>query len=125
MLVDWKEWGGRALEAIDYIQPSQNSIKLGLTCMLLLCLLGISHGEKGYAALPGRESDFQASLGTAIKYAVAVNCPRIHVLAGLLNESISADKAEETFISNIRQAADKCSKVVGYFHRNYTIYSAT
>ena len=75
--------------------------------------------------MPGRESDFQASLSTAIKYAVAVNCPRIHVLAGLLNESTSADKAEETFISNIRQAADTCSKVVGYFHRNYTIYSAT
>lgn len=42
----------------------------------LLCLLGISRGEKGYAALPGRESDFQASLNTAIEYAVAVNCPR-------------------------------------------------
>ena len=125
-------------------------------------MLGISRGEKGYAALPGRESDFKASLNTAIEYAVAVNCPRqahidlfwlchfmcvcvygdhlmtqpiviqyylcyllycrIHVLAGLLNDSISADEAEKTFISNIRQAADECSKVVTArnFHRDYT-----
>ena len=39
-------------------------------------MLGISRGEKGYAALPGRESDFQASLSTAIEYAAAVSCPR-------------------------------------------------
>ena len=37
---------------------------------------GISHGEKGYAALPGREADFKSSLATAIEYAVAVECPR-------------------------------------------------
>ena len=45
---------------------------------------------------------------------------RIHVLAGLLNDSISTDEAEKTFISNIRQAADECSKVVTacYFHCN-------
>ena len=47
---------------------------------------------------------------------------RIHVLAGLLNDSISADEAEKTFISNIRQAADECSKVATArnFHRDHT-----
>ena len=37
---------------------------------------GISRGEKGYAALPGREDDFKASLSKAIEYAVALKCPR-------------------------------------------------
>lgn len=148
------------------------SIKLAPS-IILLYSLGISRGEKGYAALPGRKSDFQASLNTAIEYAVAVNCPRqviihpfltmsvlllpalkclggayveddpvmcsspishtyitscrIHVLAGLLNNSISAGKAKETFISNISLAADECSKVVTFIETVYTlctIYSA-
>ena len=58
------------------------SIKLA-SSIISLYSLGISRGEKGYAALPGRESDFQASLNTAIEYAAAVNCPRqvISILA--------------------------------------------
>lgn len=39
-------------------------------------ILGVSQGEKGYAALPGREDDFKASLSKAIEYAVALRCPR-------------------------------------------------
>jgi hydroxypyruvate isomerase len=38
--------------------------------------IGVSRGEKGYAALPGREDDFKASLSKAIEYAVALKCPR-------------------------------------------------
>ena len=36
---------------------------------------------------------------------------RIHVLSGILNDSISADKAEEMWLTNIREAADECAKV--------------
>ena len=43
--------------------------------ILILCL-GVSRGEKGYAALPGREADFKASINKAIEYAVALKCPR-------------------------------------------------
>lgn len=39
-------------------------------------IIGLSVGEKGYAALPGRETDFKASLSKSIEYAVALNCPR-------------------------------------------------
>ena len=41
-----------------------------------MLVLGVSCGEKGYAALPGREDDFKASLSKAIEYAVALKCPR-------------------------------------------------
>ena len=37
---------------------------------------------------------------------------RIHVLSGILNDSISADRAEEKFLTNIRLAADECAKVL-------------
>ena len=42
----------------------------------LFGVIGVSVGEKGYAALPGREADFKASLSKAIEYAVALKCPR-------------------------------------------------
>ena len=40
-------------------------------------------GERGLAALAGREADFQQSVQQALDWAVALNCPRVHVMAGL------------------------------------------
>lgn len=40
---------------------------------------------------------------------------RIHVLSGILNDTISADQAEEKFLTNIRLAADECAKVMNDF----------
>ena len=34
------------------------------------------------------------------------------MLSGILNDSISADQAEEKFLTNIRLAADECAKVM-------------
>jgi len=41
-------------------------------------------GERGVAALPGRESEFRASVELAISYARALKTPLLHVLAGIL-----------------------------------------
>ena len=35
------------------------------------------------AALPGREDEFRRSIDTALQYAQALQCPRVHVMAGL------------------------------------------
>ena len=40
-------------------------------------------GERGLAGLPGREADFEAALGEALTYALALECPMIHVMAGV------------------------------------------
>src|SRR5205085_12078193 len=40
-------------------------------------------GERGLACLPGREDEFRAAIGKAIEYAGVLECPRIHVMAGL------------------------------------------
>ena len=49
-----------------------------------------------------------------IIYVAALSCQfnRIHVLSGILNDSISADQAEEKFLTNIQLAADECAKVL-------------
>lgn len=54
-------------------------------------------GERGLAALPGREAEFAASIGVARAYAAALGCPRLHVMAGI-------GGARATYISNLRRA---------------------
>ena len=36
---------------------------------------------------------------------------RIHVLSGYMSDSVTVEQAEETFVNNIRFAADQCAKV--------------
>jgi 2-dehydrotetronate isomerase len=58
-------------------------------------------GERGLAALPGREKDFWAAFQTALRYADATGGRRIHLLAGLVHHG--AQRA--TYIANLRRAA--------------------
>ena len=41
-----------------------------------------SNGERGMAALPGREEEFMAGLERALDYALATGCTRLHAMAG-------------------------------------------
>ncbi|WP_299258248.1 2-oxo-tetronate isomerase [uncultured Kushneria sp.] len=62
-------------------------------------------GERGLAALPGRESEFRDSVETAIRYARALNCPRVHAMAGVAGEGADLSAMHDTYLSNIRFAA--------------------
>jgi len=64
-------------------------------------------GERGFAAIPGREAEFKDSVDTALMYAAALNCKKVHAMSGLLDERFSKQQHVETFIANIRYAADK------------------
>jgi len=65
-----------------------------------------ARGEIGLAALPGRESDAEESFRCALRYAEALDAPRIHLLAGNLPPQVNHQAADEVFLSNIRRAAD-------------------
>ena len=63
-----------------------------------------ARGERGIAALPGREREFREGVERAIDYARAVSCPRLNCLAGL------APVDREHFavlVDNVRFAARK------------------
>jgi hydroxypyruvate isomerase len=60
-------------------------------------------GERGIAGLPGRKKEFQDTIGIGIEYALALGCPNLHVMAGLMGD-------KDIFIENITYAADKCAK---------------
>lgn len=62
-------------------------------------------GERGQAAHPDRVAAFRASLETAIEYADALGCARVHVLAGKREPAIPLDAQRITLIDNMRHAA--------------------
>jgi len=62
-------------------------------------------GEKGLACLPGREAEFQAAIVRALGYASVLECPRIHVMAGLLPPGTDRTELQPTYVGNLRWAA--------------------
>ncbi|MTH64144.1 2-oxo-tetronate isomerase [Paracoccus shanxieyensis] len=62
-------------------------------------------GERGLAALPGRQDEFRANVAVALDYARALGCPRLHAMAGI-TAGLDRATAEATYIDNIRFAAD-------------------
>lgn len=63
-------------------------------------------GEKGLAALPGREQEFKQSVATALMYAKALQCKKVHAMSGIIDPAYSRQQHIDTFIANIRYAAD-------------------
>jgi hydroxypyruvate isomerase len=63
----------------------------------------VTGGENGLSALPAREADARAAIDEAIAYAIAIDTPNIHVMAGFAN----GRAAHETFVENLRYACDK------------------
>lgn len=64
-------------------------------------------GERGIAALPGREEEFRHALETTIAYCSALGCDTVHAIAGVVPPGISREAAETTFVDNLRYAADR------------------
>lgn len=67
-------------------------------------------GERGLACLPGRESEFREGIAKAIDYAVALDCPRIHVMAGLVPEGREREAVQPVYVENLRWAAAEAAK---------------
>ncbi|HEY7787976.1 MAG TPA: 2-oxo-tetronate isomerase [Casimicrobiaceae bacterium] len=66
-------------------------------------------GDRGLASLPGREHEFTASIASALQYAQALGCTRIHVMAGALPPDADAAERERrmrTYARNLRLACD-------------------
>ena len=62
-------------------------------------------GERGIACLPGREDEFRAGIATALGYAQALACPRVHVMAGLVPRDADRAALRATYLGNLAWAA--------------------
>ncbi|SCK61930.1 hydroxypyruvate isomerase [Variovorax sp. HW608] len=67
-------------------------------------------GDRGIACVPGREAEFRDGVLKAIDYAVALSCPRIHVMAGLVPEGLEREAVQPTYLDNLHWAAVEAAK---------------
>ncbi len=63
-------------------------------------------GERGLAALPHRIAEFEQHAEQALAYALALDCPQVHIMSGVKNPHFSEQAHEDTFIRNMRFVAD-------------------
>lgn len=67
-------------------------------------------GERGLAALPGREAEFAAALETAIGYAKELGCGTVHAMAGLIAPGADVAAMRRTYVANLRRAAERAAR---------------
>jgi hydroxypyruvate isomerase len=63
-------------------------------------------GERGFAALPGRKDTFRQIFAQALDYSIALENPRIHVMAGIPAKAEDLARCRECFVENLRWASD-------------------
>ncbi|MES2956048.1 MAG: 2-oxo-tetronate isomerase [Pseudomonadota bacterium] len=67
-------------------------------------------GDRGTAAVPGREAEFRAGVLLALDYAEALDCPRIHLMAGLITAGQEREEVRPAYVANLRWAAMEAAK---------------
>mgnify|MGYP002040693646 FL=1 len=60
-----------------------------------------SRGERGLAALPGRQDEFRAGIEQALSYATALACSQVHVMAGLMPEGAERGALLDCYRENL------------------------
>jgi hydroxypyruvate isomerase len=63
------------------------------------------NGERGLAAIPGREAAFDDLVDQALDYAQIIGCNNLHVMAGIKPNDATAAACRATYIRNIKHAA--------------------
>ncbi len=105
-------------EAVEYLFPyayeraalSQRLADHGLQQVLFNAPPGQwDAGERGTACLPGREQEFRRGFAQALQYADALDCPRIHVMAGLAPAGIERERLQATYEANLAWAAHEAA----------------
>jgi hydroxypyruvate isomerase len=73
-----------------------------------------ANGMRGIACLAGREAEFAKGLDLALRYADALQCKQLHMMAGTVPASSSAAdsttaNAQQTYVQNARIAAQRAA----------------
>jgi hydroxypyruvate isomerase len=67
-------------------------------------------GERGMGCLPGREADFRDSVLRALDYAAVLDCPRMHVLAGIAPAGVDIQRLRDTYVTNLAWATGEAAR---------------
>lgn len=64
-------------------------------------------GERGLAALPGREAEFRDGVARALEYSDALGCKLLHCMAGVPSPGTARDTAGAVYAANLAWAAEQ------------------
>jgi hydroxypyruvate isomerase len=112
-------WGFRAVEfQVPYDYPAQQLVDLLAHHNLALALIDTptgnwQAGDRGLASVPGREKEFLAGLEKTIEYARVLKPECVHVLAGVYESATPYELAENTFVANLKIAAQALKEIGG------------
>lgn len=67
-------------------------------------------GERGLAALPGREAEFRAAVARALEYAEATHTPTLHATSGIVPAGGDRNAHRTVYVENLRFAARELAK---------------
>ncbi len=62
-------------------------------------------GDRGLGCDPARRMEFRENMMRALEYARALDCPNIHVMAGIPPPNVDATRVRDTYIQNLAWAA--------------------
>ena len=62
-------------------------------------------GERGIAALPGRDVEFKEGVAKAIEYALVLGTPQLHMMAGVIPSGGDRALHRKSYLDNMRYAA--------------------
>jgi len=62
-------------------------------------------GERGFAALPGRETEFRTAFARALEYAAVIGNDRVHVMAGIVAADADRAQCRAVYLENLAYAA--------------------
>src|SRR5512143_307392 len=66
-------------------------------------------GERGLAALPGREEEFRRSIAKALDYVQVIGNKTLHVMAGLAVAGVDRARQRAVYLNNLAHAADQAA----------------
>lgn len=101
---------------VEYLFPydypaeelKQKLVQFGLQQVLFNTKPGnIESGEWGVSAIPGREEESHQHIDLALEYALTLDCPNVHIMAGVVPEGADRARYQDTFVNNMQYAADK------------------
>ena len=69
-----------------------------------------ANGERGMACDPRRIGEFRDNVGLALDYAEELGVPQLHCMAGKLHAAVTPERARETYIDNLRFAAEAAGR---------------
>jgi hydroxypyruvate isomerase len=105
-------------EAVEYLFPYEHAPALlasrlrehGLQQALFNAPPGDwAAGDRGIACVPGREAEFKRAIEQALEYAAALQCPRVHVLAGLVPNGAERAPLQTLYVRNLAWAAQRAA----------------